>query len=112
LGDPLSYYIAPRPLLHRRSHQGTCRHGLCALQDYFPTGRFHLISIPFDLGTDITVADWPTVVGHRLKTISSSYQQVVIVVTNHTDEDTRDMFLGADEMGKGHAAEVDQVCFV
>jgi hypothetical protein len=83
-----------------------------ALQDYFPTGRFYLISIPFDLGTDIAVADWPTVVDHRLKTISSSYQQVVIVVTNHTDEDTGDMFLGADEMGKGHATEVDQVCFV
>ena len=83
-----------------------------ALQDYFARGGFHLISIPFDLGTDITIADWPTVVGHHLKTISSSYQQVVIMVTNHTDEDTRDMFLGTDEMGKGHAAKVNQVCFV
>ncbi|KAF8430923.1 hypothetical protein L210DRAFT_933603 [Boletus edulis BED1] len=34
--------------------------------------------------------------------------QVVVVVTNHTDEDSGDMFLGPDETGKGHAATVDQ----
>lgn len=82
-----------------------------ALQDFFPTGGFRLVSIPFDLGTDNAIADWPTVVGRHLKTLSLSYQHVLVVVTNHTDEDTGDMFLGADEMGKGHAAEVDQVCF-
>ena len=83
-----------------------------ALQNYFPTGGFHLISIPFNLSTDNAIVDWPTVLGRCLKSISSSYQEVVIVVMNHTDEDTGDMFLDADETGKGHAAEVDQVCFV
>ena len=45
----------------------------------------------------------------HLQTLSLSYQQVVIVVTNHFDENMGDMFLGADETGQGHAAKVDQV---
>ncbi|KAH0827762.1 hypothetical protein J3R83DRAFT_3373 [Lanmaoa asiatica] len=79
-----------------------------ALQDFFPMGGFHLISIPFNIGTDDSVVGWPTVMSHRLKTLSLFYQQVIFVVTNHTDEDTGEMFLGADETGKGHAAEVDK----
>ena len=81
------------------------------LQDFFPTGGFRLISVPFSLRTTEAIVDWPTVVGRHLKTLTLSYQQVVVVVTNHTDEDTGNMFLGPDETGKGHAAAVDQVCF-
>ena len=32
-----------------------------SLQDFFPRGGFHLISIPFNLGTDNAVANWPAV---------------------------------------------------
>ncbi|KAN0079966.1 hypothetical protein V8E55_009532 [Tylopilus felleus] len=66
-----------------------------SLQDFFPKGGFHSISILFNLGTDDA-------------TLLPSYQQVVIVVMNHTDEDMGDMFVGVDETGKGHSAEVNQ----
>ena len=52
------------------------------LQDYFPTGGFHLILIPFSLRTDAAITDWPTVMGDHLKTLTSSYQQVIVVVTS------------------------------
>ena len=37
---------------------------------------------------------------------------MVVIVTNHNDEDMGDMFVGVDETGKGHSAEVNQVCFL
>jgi len=83
-----------------------------ALQGYFPTGGFYSVSVPFNLGTDDAVTNWPITAAHYLKTLSPSYQQVVAVLMNHADEDTGDMFLGADETGQGHATEVNQVRFI
>ncbi|KAI9464692.1 hypothetical protein HD554DRAFT_2040649 [Boletus coccyginus] len=81
------------------------------LQDFYPTDGLYLMSIPFSLEINNAVTNWPTVVACHLKTLTLSYQQVVAVVTNHTDEATSDIFLGTNKTGKGHTAEVDQVQF-
>ena len=59
-----------------------------SFQDFFPKGGFHSISILFNLGTDDAIANWSAVAARHIKTLLPFYQQVVVVVTNHIDEDT------------------------
>jgi hypothetical protein len=82
-----------------------------ALQDYYPQGGLDTLTIPFNLGTDKAIDEWPLRVDQLLKRYvwPGGHEYVIVIVTDHTDRDTGDLFLGTDEAGQTHAAEVDQV---
>jgi hypothetical protein len=69
------------------------------------------LSIPFDLGTATARSDWPAVVEAACSSnnITHDYEHVVVVVTNHSDDDSGDLFLGNDRKGKPIAASVQDV---
>lgn len=80
------------------------------LREYFPAGQLSSINLDFDLGTDERLANWPSRVAAALTALpTSTFRHVVVTITNHTDHDTGDLFLGRDESGMVHAASVDEV---
>jgi len=79
------------------------------LRDYFPPGHLDFLSIDFDLGTDERLANWPHYVSSLLAGLRTTYEHVVVLITDHTDCDTGDLFLGTDAFGKVNAARVDEV---
>ena len=68
-----------------------------------------MLSILFNLETDDVIENWPAIMACHCKTLSTFYQNVVIVVINHSKKDKGDMYLGTDETGESHATKVDQV---
>ena len=80
------------------------------LHEYFsPTGQ-DVLQIPFDLGSDSKVDKWAALVLLSLGLLPCrTYDYVVFLITNHTDEDTGDLFMGTDENLKEFSAPVDQV---
>ncbi|KAG9310731.1 hypothetical protein JVU11DRAFT_9335 [Chiua virens] len=79
-----------------------------SLRQYFPRAGLDCLTLPFDVGADAAMDLWPINVACHLRPLASSYDKVVFLVTNHTDADTGDLFLGRDENGVEQAAEVDQ----
>lgn len=93
---------------HRRgaAHTSLIEH---ALWEYFPQGGLDCLTVPLDLGTGKAIAKWPPDVARILKPVALTHDHVVVVITNHTDRETGDLFLGTDDAGQTHTAEVDQV---
>jgi hypothetical protein len=82
-------------------------HGLC--DNFSPTG-LNVLQIPFDVGSDSKLDSWLALVSSSLGLLPSwTYDHVVFVITNHTDEDTGDLFVGKDENLKEFSVSVDQV---
>ena len=80
------------------------------LREYFSPTGLNVLQIPFDLGLDSKVDKWPALVSSSLGLLPRwTYDHVVFLITNHTDEDTGDLFVGTDENLKEFSAPVDQV---
>ncbi|KAN0086259.1 hypothetical protein V8E55_007393 [Tylopilus felleus] len=82
-----------------------------ALRDYYPdNGKLKSIDIPFNLASDDAQLKWPSQAGEIITHIhAASFKHVVAVVTNHTDDDRGDFWLGSSKEGKEpSAAAVDE----
>ncbi|KAN0085866.1 hypothetical protein V8E55_007000, partial [Tylopilus felleus] len=74
------------------------------LSEYFPCGHLDIVSLPFDLGTNDKLTNWPGRISTALAGLNNAYEHIVVLVANHTDCDTGDLFLGRDKVGKNLAA--------
>jgi len=72
-----------------------------SLSEFFPYGGLDMIEVPFVLGTD----DTASLVGQ----LTEDYVHVIVVVMDHTDENTGDLFIGPDETGCMVSAVVNEV---
>lgn len=88
------------------SHCITLEEGL---RDYLVPSSIKVVSLKFDLGMKSRVTAWPRLVAEELSDAHSSYKHVIVTLTDHTDADTGDLFLGRTDKGKTVAAAVDQV---
>ncbi|KAI9458301.1 hypothetical protein HD554DRAFT_2177402 [Boletus coccyginus] len=80
------------------------------LGNYFSPTGLDVLQISFDLGSDSKVNNWPALVSSLLGLLPrQTYDHVVFVITNHTDEYTGDLFMGKDENLKEFSAPIDQV---
>ncbi|KIK79540.1 hypothetical protein PAXRUDRAFT_276460 [Paxillus rubicundulus Ve08.2h10] len=84
------------------------------LAPYFPHGRFHFEEVQFNLGTNESI--WAfTITAQSLASELSAgqFQQVLVGVTNHTDDKSRDFFLGFDvSVGHNVAASVNELLYL
>ena len=80
------------------------------LRDYFSPTGLDVLQIPFDLGSGSKVDNWLALVLSSLGLLPhQTYDRVVFMITNHTDEDTGNLFVGKDENLKEFSSPVDQV---
>ena len=80
------------------------------LHEYFSRSQLSIITLPFDLGSNISLTNWSACMATVLAKLPTSiYCHVIITVTNHTNCNTRDLFLSQDELGRVIAALVDEV---
>ncbi|KAF8120090.1 hypothetical protein EV363DRAFT_1303696 [Boletus edulis] len=80
-------------------------HYLC---DYFTPNGLDIISIPFNLGTADKIDNWPVYISLVLDGLCSTYHHVIFIITNHTDEDSDDLFLDKNKCNKEFLASVDE----
>jgi len=80
-----------------------------SLSEFFPYGGLDVIDIPFVLGTDEGVAEYACRAASLVGQLTENYVHVIVVITDHTDEKTGDLFLGPDETGCMVAGAVDEV---
>ena len=80
-----------------------------SLEEYFPNGGLDAINIPFTLGMDKMVAEYTHHTASLVGQLTEDYVHVVVVFTDHTDEKTRDLFLGPDETGATVAGVINEV---
>jgi hypothetical protein len=81
------------------------------LTPYFPHGGFRFEEVEFDLGTDEGIHAFTTAAQSLASELSAGhFQRVLVGVTNHTDEESGDLFLGFDtSAGHNVSASVDEV---
>ncbi|KAI6016341.1 hypothetical protein PISMIDRAFT_99066 [Pisolithus microcarpus 441] len=74
------------------------------LHPYFPEGRYHFSQLPFNLTTKQSMDSYQ-VAALNLADSLSSYQNVVLFLTTHSDEERGDLFAGFID-GKPVASQV------
>lgn len=109
-------YAVPTLLLHfwlstirHRAHFNIIEE---ALHDYYPANaRLQSLDIPFNLSTDDAQLKWPSQAEKIMARVrSAGYKCIVAIVTNHTDDDHGDFWLGVNEDGdEPRAAAVEEV---
>ncbi|KIJ65669.1 hypothetical protein HYDPIDRAFT_27659 [Hydnomerulius pinastri MD-312] len=72
---------------------------------YYPGGGFKFMDIEFDMGTTVKQKEYATKALHLAATIEQEYRNVLVVITDHTDQDSGDLFIG-ETRGKPIAGEV------
>ena len=80
-----------------------------SLAEFFPHGGLQVIDVPFALGTDDGVAEYAHRAASSVETLTDDYVHVIVILTDHTSDDTGDLFLGLDETGCMAAGIVDEV---
>ena len=80
-----------------------------SMADYFPNGGLDVIDIPFEFGTAEATAEYALCAERLMQELKMEYNHVVLILTDHSDEDTGDLFIGPDESGVVTAAPVDSV---
>ncbi|KAI6018542.1 hypothetical protein PISMIDRAFT_96846 [Pisolithus microcarpus 441] len=63
------------------------------LHPYFPKGRYHFCQLPFNLTTKESLATYQVAALDLANTLSS-YQNIVLFLTTHSDEERGDLFTG------------------
>ncbi|KAG2117528.1 hypothetical protein BD769DRAFT_1390856 [Suillus cothurnatus] len=64
------------------------------LRPYFPTGGFEVCTIAFDIGNALKVESYQSKASAIVQALKSSWMRIVIAITNHTDNDRGDPFVG------------------
>jgi len=80
-----------------------------SLSDYFPHSSLDTLDVPFDLGTDEAAAEYTCHATYSIEGLRQDYEYVLIILTDHSDEDRGDLFVGADGSGCSVAARIDNV---
>lgn len=80
-----------------------------SLHNYFAPDGLNIVSILFNLETDNKVNNWPVCVLLALSGLCSTYNHVILLITDHTNQDTGDLFLGKNEGDKDIVAAIDKV---
>jgi len=80
-----------------------------SLLEFFPYGGLDVIDVPFILGTDEGVAEYAHHTALLVGQLTEDYVHVIVMVTDHTDENTGDLFIGPDETGCMASAVVNEV---
>ncbi|KIM58291.1 hypothetical protein SCLCIDRAFT_10278 [Scleroderma citrinum Foug A] len=78
-----------------------------SLADYFPHSSLDMLDVPFNLGMDEAATEYTRHAANLIEGLRQDYKYVLIVLTDHTDEDRRDLFVGANESGCIAAACID-----
>ena len=81
----IHFYLA---LIVSMFHAGIVQQSMV---DYFPNGGLDIINIPFEFG---------------MAEATTEYDRVILILTDHSDEDTRDLFISLDEPGVVTSAPV------
>jgi hypothetical protein len=78
------------------------------LAEYYPKGGLDVIDLPFNVDTPEDEDKW---CAHADETVAGlTYEsRAIVVITDHTDPDTGDLWLGHDEKGVPTAQEVGLV---
>lgn len=80
------------------------------LCEYFLRSQLSIITLPFNLGTNISLTNWSAYVAIVLAKLPTSiYHHIVTTVTNNTNHNTRNLFLGQDELGRVITASVNEI---
>ncbi|KAI6016391.1 hypothetical protein PISMIDRAFT_25221 [Pisolithus microcarpus 441] len=70
------------------------------LAQYFPNGGFRFLDIEFDIGNDAKLKKYKQQVSRIIsKTKSQTYRNVIIGLTNHSDSERGDLFIGTTKEG-------------
>jgi hypothetical protein len=65
------------------------------LRPYFPNGGFDFRTVSFNIGNDSRIAKYEEQASAIVRTLlDSNYARVVVAITNHTDNDHGDPFIG------------------
>ena len=80
-----------------------------SLLEFFSYGGLDVIDVPFILGTDEGVAEYACCTASLVGQLTEDYVHIIVVVTDHTDKNTGDLFIGPDETGSMASAVIDEV---
>jgi len=80
-----------------------------SLSDYFPHGSLDTLDVPFDLGTDEAATEYTRRATYSIEGLRQDYEYVLIILTDHSDADRGDLFVGADGSGCSAAARIDNI---
>jgi len=80
-----------------------------SLLDYFPRGGLDMLDVPFDLGTDEAAAEYTRHATYLIEGLRQDYEYVLIILTDHSNADRGDLFVGADGSGCSAAARIDNI---
>ena len=83
-----------------------------SLTEFFLHGGLQVIDVPFALGTDDGVAEYAHHAASSVEMLTDDYVHVIIILTDHTSNDTGDLFLGLDETECMAVGIVDEVSAV
>jgi hypothetical protein len=78
------------------------------LEEYYPNGGLQVIDLPFNINSTKNVDDWNSRADETLDRLSYC-RHVVAVVTDHSDPDTGDLWLGLNKRKKPSAQEISEV---
>ena len=106
--------LTPRTLfvhLYSKSIGSTFHAGIIqqSLADYFPNGGLDIFSVEFAFGTAEAAEEYALRAKRVVQEFDTGYDRVIMVLTDHSDDDTGDLWIGEDESGIMVAAPADQV---
>ena len=79
------------------------------MADYFPNGSLDVVNIPFEFGTAEATTEYALHAQRLTQELKTEYDRVILILTDHSDEDTRDLFISPDESGVVTSAPVDNM---
>ena len=108
------HLLSPQTLfvhLYSKSIGSTFHAGIIqqSLTNYFPNGGLDNFSVEFVFGTAEVVEEYALHAKRVVQEFDMGYDRVVMVLTDHSDDDTGDLWIGEDESGIMVAAPADQV---
>ena len=81
------------------------------IANYFPRGSLDVLEVLFEFGMAEAVEEYACRAESLMSNCKGEYEHVVWVLTDHSDEDVGDLFIGPDEAGVVASASIDQVSF-
>ncbi|KAG1732857.1 uncharacterized protein EDB91DRAFT_1251594 [Suillus paluster] len=75
------------------------------LRPYFPSGGLEFQAVTFDIGNDTKIAKYQSDAARTVQSLlKSTWTRVVIAITNHTDNDEGDPFVGYETKKKSYVS--------
>jgi hypothetical protein len=77
--------------------------------EYYPNGKdFEVVDLPFNINVTKDLKRW---ISEAKKAVAnlSNLDHVIVVITNHSDPDTEDLWLGIKQDGQPYLNDVENV---